>query len=169
MAAARVVMGRVAAPWGVRGWVKVQPYTAEPGALLGYAEWWLAGRGGAAPRLHRLVEARLHGEWVVAMLEGVATREAAAGLRGCEVSVPREALPEPGDDEVYVADLVGCAVVNRAGERIGTVQGVDDAGQQRLLVERPAGGTILIPFVPAHVQRIDLEAREVAVDWQVDA
>lgn len=162
-------MGRVAAPYGVRGWLKVQPFTGAVDALLDYATWWLAPRGRGEPEPHRLLEGREHSGQVIARLEGVATREEAAAFSGAEISVPREALPEAEDDEVYWSDLVGLAVVNRGGETLGTVESVRDNGAHPILrVVGAEGGERLIPFVPVYVKGVDLEANRIDVDWEVD-
>ena len=71
-------MGRVAAPYGVQGWIRVQPFTTEQETLLGYSTWWLAQPGGNPPQARRVLEARRHGEYLVARLEGIASREEAA-------------------------------------------------------------------------------------------
>ena len=84
-------MGRIAAPHGVRGALKVRPASADPAALLAYGEWWLRRPGGAWTA-HRVASAHGHGAWLVAELDGVATRESAAALRGRDVGVPRAAL-----------------------------------------------------------------------------
>jgi 16S rRNA processing protein RimM len=167
-----VVMGQVLVPWGVRGWVKVRPYTEAPGALLDYATWWVRpARGGAWQPMTRQ-DGRVHADTVVAQLAGIGSREAALGLKGSEIAVPRGGLPAAGSDEIYQADLVGLDVVNREGVALGKVVGVTEHGAHPLLeVARPdgeAGADRLIPYVPAHVDRVDLAARRIDVDWGVD-
>ena len=166
-----VVLGRVAAAYGVRGWIKVKPFTESPDALLDYATWWLTAKGRQTS--HPVVEARLHGATVVAKVEGVETREQAMALAGAEVSVPRDALPEAGDNEVYLSDLADCDVVDRNGRHLGRVAEVQGNPAHPIL--RVAGGEgratrgedILIPFVPAYVLGVDLEANRIEVDWDV--
>src|SRR5512138_3044556 len=102
-----VVMGVVVAPFGVRGSVKVRPYSEAPDALLRHATWWLRRAEAPAWREVRQVQARMHGDALIVELAGVATREAAVALKGCEVGVPREVLPAPAAGKIYQADLVG--------------------------------------------------------------
>jgi 16S rRNA processing protein RimM len=163
-------MGRVAAPYGVRGWLKVVPFTAAADALLGFAAWRMTPRGESQAREFRLVEGRAHGGGLVAKVDGIDTPEAAALLRGSVVEVPRDALPGAEAGEVYLADLPGCAVVNAAGLALGTVAEVDDFGAHPVLrVATPDGGAArLIPLVPAYVTGVDLAARVIEVDWQPD-
>lgn len=161
-------MGRVIGAYGVRGWIRVKPFTGTPDALIEYGQWWLTGSS------RRVIDARMHGGVPVARLEGIETREQAEALIGNDVAVPRDALPETADDEVYWSDLVGCEVVNRKGETLGRVADVQDmAGQALLRVVADAGEgdrvvERLIPCVPAYVREIDLEANRIDVDWDAD-
>lgn len=172
-------MGRVTAAYGVRGWVKVRPFTEAPEALLDYPTWSLAARAGGGERAYRVLEARMHSNFVIARLEGLDSREQAAAFSGAEVRVPRDQLPETEDDEVYWSDLRGCEVVNRKGERFGTVVEVQGtAGHPMLRVasgaRAPGAGTKgagterLIPFVPAYILGVDLDAGRIDVDWEAD-
>jgi len=163
-------MGRVAAPYGVRGWMKVLPFTDAPEALLGFAAWRMTMRDEREAREFRLVEGRAHGGALVAKVEGIDSPEAAALLRGSTVEVARAALPEAGEDEVYLADLPGCAVVTTAGAALGTIEAVDDFGAHPVLRVAPAdGGALrLIPLVAAYVKAVDLAARVIEVEWEAD-
>jgi 16S rRNA processing protein RimM len=117
------------------------------------------------------VAARQHGDALVAQLAGIGSREDALQWRGAGVSVPRAALPDPGEDEVYWADLVGLAVVNRQGVALGTVAAVEDHGAHgilRVTAAEPGTEERLIPFVAAYVDSVDLAARRIEVDWGTD-
>jgi len=167
-------MGRVIGPYGVRGWIKVRPFSESPEALVDHARWWLVDKGSETVR--RVVDARMHGGVPIAHLEGVETREAAAALTGTDVAVRRDELPEIADDEVYWSDLPGCEVVGRNGERLGTVAEVQGTAAHPILrvvdeaVEGTPRGAVehLIPLVPAYVLSIDLESSRIEVDWESD-
>jgi 16S rRNA processing protein RimM len=164
-----IVMGRIAGAWGVRGWIKVVPYSGEPDALLMHACWWLRRHDGEVWQPRQVEDARRHGAALVARFAELATPEEAQRLRGAVVGVPRAALPAAGDDEIYLADLPGLAVVNRAGAALGRVDAVQDYGAHPVLRVTAADGKVrLIPFVAAHVDAIDLDARQLTVDWGED-
>jgi 16S rRNA processing protein RimM len=167
-----VVLGDVIGPYGVRGWLKVRTYTEAPDALLGHATWWLKPARGAEWREYDRLAGRLHSGTLVAELGGVETREAALALKGFEIGVPRAALPEARENEIYWEDLVGLAVVNRAGVLLGEVCGMTEHGAHPLLrVARTPGSPgpeRLIPFVPAIVDRVDRDAGRIEVDWGED-
>jgi 16S rRNA processing protein RimM len=161
-----VTLGRIAGPFGVKGWVKVKSYTEPEEGILGYRAWQVSlPRGGA--RVLRPLEGRRHGRMVVARLEGVEDRDAAAALAGHEVSVPRSELPPAGERQYYWADLVGLDVVTLQGEPLGRVDHfVETPGNPVMVVtgERERW----LPLVPRHLKSVDLAARRVVVDWDAD-
>jgi len=163
-------MGRIASPYGVKGWVKVLPLTAEADTLLGHSQWWIRPRSAdAAWQPHTLESGKQHGATLLAQLSGLVDREAAARLAGADVGVPRTALPAAGENEIYWADLVGLAVVNRQGVALGRVVAVADFGAHPVLRVADAGGSErLIPYVGAYVDAVDVEAGQIDVDWQPD-
>jgi len=160
-----VVLGRVSAPHGIKGWVKVQPFTQEIEGLLDYPTWWLGGNGTWQPLT--VAEAAVHGATVVARLEGCADREAAAGLKGREVAIPRSQLPAPGEGEFYWSDLIGAAVVNRQGEPLGQVVQLLDTGANSVMVVE-GDRERLVPFIAGVILEVDIAARRVTVDWERD-
>jgi 16S rRNA processing protein RimM len=162
-------MGRVSGPYGVRGMVRVQPWSDDPLALTRHASWWLRARQAHEWNARRVTEARRHGAALIAALENVLTRDDAEALRGAEVGIEREALPPLASDELYWADLEGLAVVNRAGVALGRVDRVTDNGAHAILrVRDDAGVERLIPWVPLYVEKVDVESGRIDVDWQAD-
>jgi len=158
-------MGRIAAPFGVKGWVKVQPDTAVPQSLLAYKTWWVGSASGWQEIA--VAEAKVQGGTLVARLEGSEDRDAAAALRGRTVAVPREALPRAGDGEYYWIDLIGLAVVNGEARDFGRVTGILQTGANDVLVvagERER----LIPFIAAVVREVDLASGVMRVEWGAD-
>ncbi len=156
-------MGRIFGSWGVRGGVRVDPYSEDPETLAEY-KTWLVGREGQWQE-YRVVEARLHTTQLVAQLAGVDDRDAALKLKGCEVAVPRDSLPEPEDGSHYWSDLVGLAVVNTGGEALGEVKEMFSNGAQDVI---DVAGEVrrLIPWTA--VKSVDLEARRIEVEWEKD-
>ena len=167
-----VVMGEIAGPYGIRGWLKVRSFAESPEALLGFGTWWIKSRREAAWTEFARLEGRMHSGALVVALGGVGTREAALALKGSEVGVPRNALPAAVEGEIYWDDLTGLCVMNRAGELLGKVQGLTQHGGHPLLrVERPPGSPgaeRLIPYVPAIIDRVDVAGGRIDVDWEAD-
>jgi len=158
-------MGRVSAPHGIKGWIKVQPFTHEIGGLLAYPEWWFARDG--EWRQFRVAESAVHGALVLARLEGCTHREAAAALKGNEVAIPRRLLPENRQGEYYWSDLLGMEVLNRRGERLGRVAKVLETGANNVLVLEGEKER-LVPFVDSVILNVDLAGGSLSVDWELD-
>jgi 16S rRNA processing protein RimM len=162
-------MGRLLAPFGIKGWCRLRPFTAAHDTMLEHKTWWLAPADGkGAWSEHRVVEAQAHGKTIIAALEGVTTREAAQALRGCLAGVPRAALPKAAPQEHYWSDLVGLVVVNRAGRNLGRVAGLLDTGAHPVLRVEGEAVERLIPLVSAYVDAIEPAAGRIVVDWQED-
>lgn len=158
-------MGRVAAPFGVQGWVKLQPYTAQPLGMVQYAALWV-GTGDSFKKVV-VEEIAAHGRSVLCKFAGVATREQAAGLKGTEVGVLRSELPESEVDEIYWADLIGMQVINTEGVAFGTIAEMIDNGAQSVMVIKGERER-LIPFVPVFVREVSLGGQRVIVEWGAD-
>lgn len=158
-----ILVGRFGAPQGVRGEIRIQSYTADPLALCAYAP--LTDASGT--RVFALSALRsLRDTLVVATVAGINDRDAAAALTGIALYARRELLPPPDDDdEFYVADLVGLAAVDIAGETIGTVVAVQNFGAGDLLEIAPAAGgdTLLVPFTKAFAPTLDVAGGRVTV------
>ena len=163
-------MGRLAAPYGIEGWVKARAFTAVPGALLEYDHWWLTRQErDDAWQMFRVLKSRLHADTVVAQLEGIAAREDAMTWRGALVGVPRDMLPRALPAEYYRHELVGLGVVNRDGQALGRVAGFLESGAHPILqVDAEDGPARLIPWVPAYIDAVDIAARRILVDWPLD-
>jgi len=164
-------MGRVIGPYGVQGWIKARPFTASPDGLLAYRAWWLA-TGDDRWCEFAVLEARVHANALVARLEGMSRREEVAPWRGAAIGVPRASLPALTAGEVYLADLVGLAVINRSGVKLGRVGSVLETGAHPVLRVAAEGGADegerLIPLAPAYVDAIDIAGDRIVVDWQPD-
>jgi 16S rRNA processing protein RimM len=163
-----VVMGKVAAAHGIQGWLKIQPYTAAPGNLLDYRTWWVGNETQGWRELD-VLQSELHGgKTVVAQLMGCHDRNVAEKYRGMLVAIPRSRLPLPDEGEYYWSDLIGLEVVNEAGERLGTVENLQDTGANQVLCVQGRDGEILIPFIASAIRQVDLNGKVIRVDWHTD-
>ena len=151
-------MGRVAGPYGVRGWLRVE---APEAALADCSNWWIGGTQ------YKVEQTKPHSGALLAKLEGLSTPEAARKLKGEKVLVAREALPEPEAGHYYLADLVGLEVVNGQGEKLGVVKRWMHNGAQDVM-EVAGEKTRLIPWIPTVVEKVDLQRKRIEVDWGVD-
>lgn len=172
-----VEVGRIADAWGIKGWFKVLPHSADPQALFSSTRWYLqpSERGAKAfsgTVLLRVREAKEHSDSVVARADEVEDRSAAEALRGARVFVARSSFPTAAEDEYYWVDLIGLDVANREGVALGQVRELLQTGPQTVLVleyeEQGKRLERMIPFVAAFVDHVDLPGRRITVDWQPD-
>jgi len=157
-----ILVGRVAGAFGVRGEVRIASFTAEPLALVDYKTLL---REDGTPAL-TLTGGRAAKGGVVVRASEIETREQAEAVRGLRLYIPRAVLPEPqGEDEFYVADLIGMDVVTLEGDLLGKVRSVRDFGAGDLLEVAPvAGESWWLPFTKDAVPEVQMDAgRIVAV------
>jgi 16S rRNA processing protein RimM len=131
-----ILVGRVAGAFGVKGEVKITSYTDEPTALVRYRALL---REDGTPGL-TLTAGRPHKGALVGRAKEIATREEAEALRGLGLYLARDILPEPDEDEFYLADLIGLQVVDPDGAAIGRIKDVRNFGAGDLLEVVPAAG-----------------------------
>jgi 16S rRNA processing protein RimM len=173
-----VEVARIVGVWGVKGWVKVQPYAKDPQALFSSTRWFVKPPQGPAsippggwPSVLRIAQAKSHGDGVVASIRDLDDRSYAESLRGARIFVARDSFPTPQEDEFYWVDLIGLRVVNRDQLSLGTVEGLLDTGAHsvlRVTADEPDEPERLIPFVGAYIDRVDLPGRCIHVDWGAD-
>ena len=162
-----IVLGYVSGVYGVQGWVKLHSYTEPREALLDYRDCYLR-HANASRRVH-LGESRRHGKTLIAKLDGIDDREAAASIAGAQLAVSRDELPELDEGHYYWADLEGLKVCREAGAEIGTVSHLMTTGANDVLVVVGEEKEVLIPFVMGSViLDVDLQAGSITVDWDWD-
>jgi 16S rRNA processing protein RimM len=180
-----VELGRVLDAWGIKGWVRIQPHSADTEALFASQNWFLQppearfARGFSAFAgcvAVQVAELKAHADGLVARLDGVDDRNTAESLKGCRISLPRSAFPPPEEGEFYWVDLIGLEVFNREGEHLGVVRDLMSTGPTSVLVleypEQVDGeektAERLIPFVDAFIDKVDPSQRRITADWQKD-
>lgn len=169
-----IVLGRLTAPYGVQGWLRLHPFGDDPERWREMRAWWL-GRDEndfSAWRSLPLRAMRLQGRSWVVKFTGVDDRSAAEALTGSFVGSPREALPTTDANEYYWADLVGLLVVNERDEVLGRVVEMVEAGAHAVMVVREGEGKDaverMLPFVGAVVRDVEMAAGRVRVAWERD-
>jgi 16S rRNA processing protein RimM len=159
-------MGRILAPYGVKGWVKVEAFSADPEALAAYPAWWV-GRNGDWKQM-QVAESVLHSGKLAARLQGCEERNAALALKGSELAVRRDALPPSAENEFYQADLVGLEVVNGKGEALGKVVEIFEHGAHPVMRIVAGETERLLPFVEQVVRQVDTAGGRIRVEWELD-
>jgi len=191
-------MGRIVAPYGVFGWLKIVPDTEAFDGLFDYDNWWL-GKGDDWREM--VVEtAKVHNNVIVVKLKGVDDRDAALACKGKQIAVPRVQLPEAEENEYYWSDLIGLRVKNLQDIDFGLIVDVFETGANDVIVVKPdmvkpdaiepvVNETVvgdktqaskakvdvkeklqerLLPFTAAVVLEVDTKAKTMLVDWDAD-
>ncbi len=170
-----VEMGRISAPFGIKGWIRVQTYTRAvhgTNSLAGYPVWWISEDGGW--REVKVEQSQAQGADVVAKLAGMDDRDEAAALKGQQIAVSRDALPPAAKGEFYWADLVGLRVRNTEGLELGVVASMMETGANDVMVVQQSavdGGKDLerlIPFIADVIKRVDIAVSLIEVEWGAD-
>ena len=172
-----VEVGRIADAWGVKGWFRVVPFSAQPEALFSSKRWFLLPSEKGLPAFTgvaklSITEAKAHSDGVVACARDIDDRDRAEILRGARIFIPRSSFPTADSGEYYWVDLIGLAVVNREGLCLGHVRELLPTGPQTVMVLTQVvdgeASDRMIPFVAAYVDDVDFSSGRILVDWQLD-
>lgn len=160
-AAQKICVAKIGAAHGVRGEVRLWPFTEDPMAVINYGP--LTTKDGA--RQFEVARARAAKDHLVALLKGVADRDAAERLNGIELYIARDALPATDEGEYYHADLIGLAAIDPQGASIGTVTAIHNFGAGDIIEIAPnSGPSLMLPFTNAVVPTVDLAAGHVVIE-----
>jgi 16S rRNA processing protein RimM len=156
------LLGRIVGAHGIKGDVVVHSFAAVPEDIAAYGP--LTDKAGTRSFKLRVLRLTPKGALIV-RIAGVSERNAAEALKGVELHVAREMLPDPEADEFYHADLVGLQAVAPDGAAIGEVVAVQNYGAGDLLDIRIPGRreTELVPFSDKFVPEVDVAAGKVVV------
>lgn len=172
----KLILGRVSGVYGVEGWVKVYSETDPRDGITGYDPWYLRQRSHSQSewRELRVENGRRQAKTVIAKLQGVDDRDAARQLIGALIAITPDQLPQLEQGEYYWRDLIGMRVINTEGVELGVVRRLMETGANDVMVVGTADGDDsakenLIPWTPGRaVLEVDVERREIRVDWDAD-
>ena len=154
----RIIIGRIVAPHGLKGEVKIKSFTEAPLDVASYGAV-MASDG----RKFSFSNPRMQGDVVVVAIDGIADRTSAESLRGLELAVDRADLPEPDEDEFYHADLIELAVVDASGAEVGRVVAFHNFGGGDVLEIRRGRASVFVPFTQKMVPTIDVKAGRIVL------
>ena len=174
-----IEVARVLGAWGIKGGIRIKPFSGDPQALFSSKRWFVRAaerrlpgpRTNELPRLLRVIEAHEQGDNVVARVQEIDDRERAQALQGASIFVSRASFPTADEGEYYWVDLIGLDVFNRQGQALGQVFDLLETGAHCVLQVRAPDSAAanlpatLIPFVAPFIDVVDLAARRMVVDW----
>jgi 16S rRNA processing protein RimM len=162
------IVGRVRRAHGIRGELVVESLTDEPDAVFASGRRVFVGTAAGDPlrpprELHVKRSSPFKGGLIVAV-EGLDDRNNAELLREATLLVPEGEVSPPGEDEIFLHDIVGMRVVHASGDAIGEVSEVFELPQGIVMEVRRAADTVMLPFDERTVTNMDAEARVITVD-----
>ncbi len=152
-----LLVGEILKPQGIRGEVKVKPFTDTAEEFRAYKRVFLDGTE------YKVLSVRVGDGAVYLGLKGVPDRNTAELLRGKQVIVLREDAPEPEEGRYYIVDLLGSELVTEEGEPLGILTDIQQAASDIYTLEKD-GKEILFPAVKGVITQIDLEAKKITVN-----
>ncbi len=167
-----VVIGTIAGPWGIKGWVKLLSFTEPRDNISEYLRC-LCNRGDGWQEFE-FDEIKPQGKSIVAHIAGVDDRDQALAYRGAELGIAKAGLPELDSGEFYWHQLIGLSVVTDfTGEPqlLGEVAQMMATGANDVMVVRPTAASIdqrerLVPWAPgSYVTDVDVDKGEIRVQW----
>lgn len=141
-----ILLGRITRAHGIRGEVRMHPYSGRPENFLRYREVCIGPEGTGERIPYTIERCRLQGGMVLLKLRGCVDRGQAGSLAGMAVWLRRIDLPEPGEDEFYVIDLIGRRAMTDDNLVIGEITGILETGAHDILTVAGDGGECLIPL-----------------------
>ncbi len=159
-----VEMGKVGAPYGLRGGLRVRPFTDHPESLAKYKYWWLGNS--EQTKKFKLLKLVPSTKDLIATFEEIYDRTEAEKYRNHNVYIPRSHFPEAKEGEFYWVDLIGLAVVTLDGQVLGQLQGIFETGANQVMVV--GENELLIPFIDNVVDKVDIKMGQILINWEVD-
>jgi 16S rRNA processing protein RimM len=166
----KIILGKVGAVYGVKGWLKVHSFTDETEAILDYFPWSL--KLGNNTQSVDITDWRKHSNNLIVKVAGIDDRDVAQKLVGSEIIVAENVLPELPEGDFYWRDLIGMVVVTTNGYNLGSVSEIMETGANDVLVVKanPNDGfgqkERLIPYLADQVViSVSAETKQICVDW----
>jgi 16S rRNA processing protein RimM len=157
-----IEIGRLVRRHGVRGEIRLRPYNPDSATLQPPQRVALAADGSGVEWI-RVTALRRHQKYLLLRFEGIESANDADALIGRTLFVPRDQLPELGEDEIYHCDLIGCRVVTDGGDELGAVAEILSTGSNDVLVIRDGGREYLVPWIDDVVVEVDTAAALITI------
>jgi 16S rRNA processing protein RimM len=158
-----VVMGKVVGSHGIKGWLKIQPFTEELKTLGKFSSWFVSKNENEWKEF-KVESSSIQGRTVLAKIENINNRNDADVLRGFLIGISKIDLPILAKGKYYWSDLIGLEVINQTGFNFGTIESIMETGSNDVFVIKDEKKT-LIPYLDNVVLKIDLDKKNILVDW----
>ena len=161
----RILVGKIAGLYGVKGWLKIMSYTRPRENLLGYSPWQVKLKG----EWHQFTagDGKVHGKGLIATFKDITDRESARAYVGADIMIERSQLQPLAAGEYYEHDLLDMQVINRQGDVLGRLTKIVETGANDVLIVE-GKGRHLIPLIwHRHIIGVDEQQGIIRVDWEI--
>jgi 16S rRNA processing protein RimM len=165
-----IVVGKLGAPHGIKGWLKVNSFTDDPEGIFDFSPWLINRQGKC--ETFEVVDWRRSGKGFIAKFEQINDRDMAMAYTHGEITVTESQIPELPQGEFYWRDLIGMSVVTNKGYDLGKVDDLMETGSNDVLVVKANNNDgfgkteRLLPFLTDSViENVDSDAKKITVDW----
>lgn len=164
-----ILLGTISGVHGVKGWLKVFSHTHPRVQITEYKQWFIR-KDKEGWRTVKLLDGRVQGKNIIALLEGVSDRNQVEALIGSEIAIHSDQLPELSSDEYYWKDLIGLSVETTEGVKLGDIDWLFNSGSNDVIVVKDESGLEvkerMLPYLCDDVVKsISLEDSQMIVDW----
>jgi len=166
----QIILGKVGAVYGIKGWLKIHSFTDELEAILDYFPWSL--KLGNKTQTVEITDWRKHNKGLIVKVGNIDDRDEAQALVGSEILTNENSLPDLPQGEFYWRDLIGMSVVTSKGYDLGVVSDMMETGANDVLVVKAnlndgfSKKERLIPYLFEDVvESVSIENKQICVDW----
>jgi 16S rRNA processing protein RimM len=159
-----VVIGKIGATYGIKGWLKIVSFTESIINIINYNPWYIEEHKSWQPL--KMNEARPHGKGIIAKISGFDTPEQARLLTGKQIAIKRSQLAPLQQHEYYWAELEGLTVINQHNETLGKIIYLIETGSNDVFVVK-GDKEHAIPYLPEVITDINLAEKIMRVNWDV--
>ena len=161
-----VIVGRIGAPYGVKGWMKIHSFTEPVGNILAYQPWVVKRQG--QWQLLEISDSRRHNKGVIAAIDGCESKEATVSYRHAEIAITRQQLPTLGEHQYYWTDLQGLTVFTTSGNELGRIDCILPTGANDVLVVKGKRQHLIPYLLHKVIKTVDRVNGKMIVDWDAD-
>ena len=166
----QIILGKVGAVYGIKGWLKIHSFTGDTEAILDYFPWSL--KLGNNTQTVEITDWRKHNKGLIVKVAKIDDRDEAQALVGSEILVSEATLPDLPQGDFYWRDLIGMSVVTNKGYDLGVVVDMMETGANDVLVVKAnlndgfSKKERLIPYLLEKVvESVSIENKQICVDW----
>lgn len=161
----RLLVGEINGLFGIKGWVKIRSHTQPRKNILKYQPWYV--QINAQWQTLAVVKGHAQGKTFVAQIKDIDNPEQAKDLIGLDVYIEKSQLPQLPKGEYYWADLIGLEVINQQQIVLGQVSNLVETGANTVLVVN-GKKEHLLPYIEPFLIKIDIQKKQILVDWDAD-